>query len=533
MKAGYLAAAAAALMEGVSAHRVHRHAHELFHAKKGLNDSEICVPECTTIYTTITGSPIWVPTPGPSTTSTTSLSSSSTPVAPTSTVTIPAEVPTPIAQTCPTPGTYTFPATTLTLTETTTVCGASTTTVPSGTHTLGGVTTVVTTATTVVCPYATTKVTSGVVTSVIETTTYVCPSAGTYTIGPITETVTATETVVVVPVVETYCPGTYTAPAVTTVVTTQTVVYCPYTSSAAPTLATSVPTTAAPVEASPTETKAAETSPAATYSGGGKAIAYTPYTADEGLCKSAEEVDADIAKIAKAGFGQVRTYSTDCDTLPNVGAACEKYGIKMVVGIFIGQAGCTNASPDVEEQISALKSWKKWDIVPLVVVANEALFQGHCTVSELSALITHVKSELGSAGYTGAYTTTDTVGAWIQAGVSDAICDLVDIVAINAYPYFAGNVFASAAGEFVASQLDIVETLCGKDGLVLECGHPSEGKCYGDLCGSKEEQKEVIGSIIDKLGDKVTILGFTNDKWKAPGDCGCEQHWGCGDLFGF
>lgn len=57
MKAGYLAAAAAALLEGVNAHRVHRHAHELFHAKRG-NDSEVCVPECTTIYTTITGSPI-------------------------------------------------------------------------------------------------------------------------------------------------------------------------------------------------------------------------------------------------------------------------------------------------------------------------------------------------------------------------------------------------------------------------------------------------------------------------------------------
>ena len=58
MKAAYLAAAAAAVMEGVSAHRVHRHAHELFHAKRGLNESETCVPECTTIYTTITGSPI-------------------------------------------------------------------------------------------------------------------------------------------------------------------------------------------------------------------------------------------------------------------------------------------------------------------------------------------------------------------------------------------------------------------------------------------------------------------------------------------
>ena len=94
-------------------------------------------------------------------------------------------MPTPIIQTCPTPGTYTFPGSTLIVTETTTVYGETTTEVPSGTHTLGGVTTVVETATTVVCPYATQKTENGVVTKILETTTYVCPAAGTYTIAPV------------------------------------------------------------------------------------------------------------------------------------------------------------------------------------------------------------------------------------------------------------------------------------------------------------------------------------------------------------
>lgn len=43
---------AAALLGGANAH-AHRRAHDLFN--KRANDTEICVPGCTTHYTTITG----------------------------------------------------------------------------------------------------------------------------------------------------------------------------------------------------------------------------------------------------------------------------------------------------------------------------------------------------------------------------------------------------------------------------------------------------------------------------------------------
>ena len=50
MKGGFAVAAVAALATGANAVS-HRHAHGLF-AKRG---HEVCVPSCTTIYTTITG----------------------------------------------------------------------------------------------------------------------------------------------------------------------------------------------------------------------------------------------------------------------------------------------------------------------------------------------------------------------------------------------------------------------------------------------------------------------------------------------
>lgn len=53
---------AAALLGGASAH-VHRRGHELFH-KRGANDTEVCLPGCTTEYTTMTGEVICM-SPGP------------------------------------------------------------------------------------------------------------------------------------------------------------------------------------------------------------------------------------------------------------------------------------------------------------------------------------------------------------------------------------------------------------------------------------------------------------------------------------
>ncbi|KAK3695278.1 glycoside hydrolase [Podospora appendiculata] len=544
MKAASVAAAAAVLAGGVTAHRAnHRQAHQGLFEKRGHNESEICVPGCTTIWTTITGSAglYFPPTP----------TSTSVPVTtkPPATSSAAAIVPTPIPQVCPTPGTYTFPATTIVLTETTTVCGASTTEVPSGTHTLGGVTTVVETATTVVCPYATTKTEGGVVTSVIETTTYVCPSAGTYTIAPITTTVTESLATVAVPVVSTFVPGTYTAPAVVTTVTvTNTVVYCPFALSQAvpaPTVAAFTAAEVAPPAATPTTVavvaapspsaaapKKPSTAPLGVQAGNKWAMTYTPYGTVPGSgCKGPAEVMSDIKKIAAAGFTTIRVYSTDCDTLPNVGAAAEAAGVKLIIGIFIGNVGCDNASPDVAEQIAALKAWARWDLVELCVVGNEALFNGFCSVGQLKDLIEHTKAELGSAGYKGPYTTTDVVSAWVGNDVS-SICGVIDVVACNAHAYFNAATPPSGAGAFVAGQLAIVEGVCGLPGYVMETGWPTQGNCIGVACPGEEQQKVALVSIKEALGEKAVFFSFTDDAWKKPGECGCEQHWGSAKVFG-
>lgn len=57
MKGTLVAAAFAALAGGVSAGGNHRHAHDIWHEKRDMDMGETCVPGCTTVYYTVTGSP--------------------------------------------------------------------------------------------------------------------------------------------------------------------------------------------------------------------------------------------------------------------------------------------------------------------------------------------------------------------------------------------------------------------------------------------------------------------------------------------
>lgn len=494
-------------------------------------------PATSVAPTTSTETPVETPT------------TTSTPVKPTSTVHFP--VPTPEPITCPTPGTYTFSATTVTLSETTTVCVGTSTHVPSGTHTFGGITTVVETATTVTCPVATVTTIDGVVTSTIVSTEYVCPTAGTYTIAPITSTVTE-ECDIEYPVPTEYPPGTYTAPElVITVTETGFVTYCPYTSSQAPVPAPQpteeapapppAPSSEAPAPApkppkpQPPKEEKPKPSPGGFDGSLGSdgdhyGITYTPYNPDSGECLSRAQVDSDIAEIKGDGFNVVRVYSTDCDTLPIVGDACRKHGVRMMIGVFVKASGCSYDVPEIKEQVDAIAEWSEWDLVDLFVVGNEAIMNNYCKPSELRELVKVVKSKCSS--YTGPYTIAETLNIWQRPEVSSAICDVVDFTGANIHPYFNFEVAPSDAGDFVKGQLDLLDDICpGKQAFNLECGWPTDGICNGSACPGADNQAAAIQSIREKCGSKTVFFSFGNDMWKEPGDCLCEQSWGSASYF--
>ncbi|KAJ6134584.1 hypothetical protein N7523_000906 [Penicillium sp. IBT 18751x] len=574
---GSIFAAAAVVGSAMADSHLHRR-HEAIHQRREASSSvpalsaETC--GCTTKVITYYGSPTLVPIVAPTSTSTSTPTPESTStltstvhststttqtvtvtpsaVAPTSaapsTSTVVVTLPTNGVTSFSSTGTYTIPATTMTVTDTTTVCGATSTVVPSGTHTIGGVTTIVETGTVVTCPYATVKPTGTTVTSIIEYTTYTCPVAGTYTVVPGTVTSVPSATTIVYPTASTITPGVYTKPETTiTATVTDTTYYCPFASSTGlatstvPAVATSasspaaIETTAAAAttsvvaatSSSSTSTAAASTGTSSSgLSGAGQlGMTFSPYTSS-GACMTQSEVHDNLKTINDKGFNLVRVYSTDCNSLEYIGSACKSLGMKMILGVYIESSGTSGA----QEQVEAIASWAQWSMVELIVVGNEAISSGFVTAAQLASFISSAKSSFTSAGYTGHVTTTEPIDIWEQYGAS-TLCSPVDIVGANIHPFFNSQTTAEKAGEFALSEYKILQKLCGKDVLNLETGWPNGGNANGAAVPGVAEQKTAIHAIAQAIGSKSIFFSYADDAWKAPGDFDVEQHWGCASVF--
>jgi exo-beta-1,3-glucanase (GH17 family) len=259
------------------------------------------------------------------------------------------------------------------------------------------------------------------------------------------------------------------------------------------------------------------------------AFCYTPYASD-GNCKTADAVATDIASIKAKGFTSVRLYASDCDGPQNIGAAAAKQGLKLILGIWIDESGIGS---NTDTQIETLTKWGKdqWDLVEMVVAGNEAMFYGYTSAEGLAGFVNDVRSKFRAAGYTGPVGTSEVPGTLIQ--YADVLCPAIDFVGANVHPFFDANVEASGAGDFVVKMLDKVSKACNDEKVAynLESGWPSLGSANGLAAPGAEDQKIAINSIMEKAGGKTAMFSFDDDAWKAPGEFGVEQHWGCADVF--
>jgi len=268
------------------------------------------------------------------------------------------------------------------------------------------------------------------------------------------------------------------------------------------------------------------------------AITYTPY-ANSGDCKTADEISADIKVISELGFTTIRSYSTDCGVFEHVVPECEKYGLKVIYGIFLeagGKEGKGCFSDYAENQLKEIKESAPKDSVAMVIVGNECMFNGNCKAEELASYIDHVREELVGAGFPSdtAITTTEPVGTWEQMGA--ALCDHIDVFACQVQPYFTDSITADQAGEFAAQQLEQAAKVCpgaaDKGKYITEIGWPSAGRNNGKAVAGKAEQKVAMKSILEKVGSESCVFSFQNDGWKAEGEYGVEQNFGCSDVLG-
>jgi len=296
------------------------------------------------------------------------------------------------------------------------------------------------------------------------------------------------------------------------------------------------------------------------------AMTYTPYTAS-GSCKSAAQVHHDVSIIASKGFTAVRLYATDCSSTQTVGAAAAEHGLKLVLGIYVGETG-TNGTM-VAEQLRSITEWatspwtspsssssalssspsspsndNKWAMVDLVVAGNEAIFNSFATSLEVAELLRHVRTTLRAAGYDGPVTTSEPVATLSQN--AEELCPAIDVVAANLHPFFYADVTAQHAGAFVLEQMTFLRGVCvdferdgqedgsepgRREAVALEVGWPRRGGANGLAVPGALEQRVAVRGMAEAIGAQAAFVSFEDDGWREEGEFGVERSWGCVGVF--
>ncbi|KAI0879827.1 glycoside hydrolase family 17 protein [Annulohypoxylon maeteangense] len=257
-------------------------------------------------------------------------------------------------------------------------------------------------------------------------------------------------------------------------------------------------------------------------------VTYSPYKGSGG-CKSASEVDADFALIAK-DYGVMRLYGVDCNQIATAYAAAKKYGNKLFLGIYDINS--------VEQSVSAMAAGVKhdWSIVDTVSVGNELVNNGGATVDQSLGALSQARSALRAAGYQGPVVVVDTFVAMLS---HPELCDQSDYCAVNVHPFFDPNTGPHQAGSFITSTVSKIRSKLSDSSkriVVTETGWPWQGEANGAAVPGMGQQSTALSSIKNAYSDNARdLILFTafNDMWKRPesGTFMAEQFWGMGGRY--
>ena len=300
-------------------------------------------------------------------------------------------------------------------------------------------------------------------------------------------------------------------------------------------------TTQAPASSSPaayssaaasssSSSKAAASSPAASNGNGpqGYGIVYSPYT-DAGGCKSQDQVNSDFEKImsyASANgdsYDFVRTYGTDCDQVSLVLNVCEKYDLKIFAGVYNIWDSDSFDSELSKLTAAAGNDWSRFNTIS---IGNEVVNQGKVAAGDVAGKVQKARGVLNAAGYSGKIVAVDTLVAMVA---HPELCKVSDYIAVNAHPFFDGNVAAENSGEWLLNSIQEVSSVCGGgDTWITETGWPTQGSTNGKAVPSVQNQKAALSSMKSAVSSNVVWFTAFNDMWKtnSASTFNAEQYWG-------
>lgn len=243
----------------------------------------------------------------------------------------------------------------------------------------------------------------------------------------------------------------------------------------------------------------------------------------EGVFSTPEQIEEDLRLLGEKTHS-IRTYASAEGNMPVIPALARKYGLKMILGAWLGGLKTGNKI-EIDELIRAANAYP--DVINRVIVGNEVLLRGDL---EPEALISYIREVKKAVKQPVSY-----ADVWSMYMKYPELIKEVDFITIHILPYWEDEPIAVELApahieriyKLVRQEADLIAP--GKPILIGESGWPSEGRQRGWAVPSIVNEAKFIRGLIQvatKNGFDYNIVEAINQSWKSELEGVVGANWG-------
>lgn len=246
-------------------------------------------------------------------------------------------------------------------------------------------------------------------------------------------------------------------------------------------------------------------------------VSYSPFRPGhdpaKGLYPSAAQIEEDMA-LLKGRVEAIRTYgSVNLEMIPPLAG---KYGLRVIAGVWLGPDPKLN-DQEVEATIALANRYPN---ITAIIVGNESILRGDCTVAQVVRYIQKVKSRV--------LVPVTTAEPWHVWEKYPRLAAESDFIAAHFLPYWEGIPIEDALTQVVLSYDRLHSRFPNKRILMAEVGWPSAGEFFAGSVPNRYSQERFTRQFTDLAqhnGYSYIICEAFDQNWKlTEGQVGAS--WG-------
>jgi len=246
-------------------------------------------------------------------------------------------------------------------------------------------------------------------------------------------------------------------------------------------------------------------------------LCFSPYVEGQGPGDPVDEAQIrERLAIVRPFVRWIRTFScTDGNEL--IPAVARSYGLKTLVGVWLGENGAQNEA-ELDNAIRLARDGQ----VDILGVGNEVLLRGDLVEDELIEFIQRAKEALPGipVGY---------VDAYFKFVDYPRVTEACDVILANCYPFWEGCPAEHALLYMKEMYRRAARAAGGKPVIVSETGWPNTGSPTGGAVPSFENAVRYLVNTCrwaEEDGIEVFYFAAFDEAWKVAAEGDVGAYWG-------